>query len=419
MISSPTLLFCTTLFIVPTHTSAAFNYGVGGVKFKNCASRTMTMYWKSFSGEPDYAGRVAPDCGTNGFQTYEGHEFFWSEYQQDPPVPTTYPGAKFVEFAIQEDQRLYYYIDDSTKPEVLAKLQEEIDFMEEYKNRTGRHWVGTTWPRPPPTFEFIQPEYVGQKIQVALPEVAAKWECTSDHIPDCYTDGGKILNENASQVETPFLTLEVIALEPKAFKVEEFLTDFEADYIIDQARPMLGMSSVGHGGDARVAKQRTSKSAWLHRGHSAVLNSIYARMGVVTNVPIDAMDPRNVESINVLHYGQGAEYTPHFDWGADGNVNSRFITSLLYLNTPTRGGETTFPRVINEDGSLGTSIKAQKRQGAFFYDLLEDGNADEMSLHSGAPVLEGEKWIAPLWIWEPIRWKSSTDDQASNVHEEL
>eukprot|EP00040_Diaphanoeca_grandis_P030629 m.181477 g.181477 ORF g.181477 m.181477 type:complete len:259 (+) comp32068_c0_seq1:169-945(+) len=202
MISSPTLLFCTTLFIVPTHTSAAFNYGVGGVKFKNCASRTMTMYWKSFSGEPDYAGRVAPDCGTNGFQTYEGHEFFWSEYQQDPPVPTTYPGAKFVEFAIQEDQRLYYYIDDSTKPEVLAKLQEEIDFMEEYKNRTGRHWVGTTWPRPPPTFEFIQPEYVGQKIQVALPEVAAKWECTSDHIPDCYTDGGKILNENASQVET-------------------------------------------------------------------------------------------------------------------------------------------------------------------------------------------------------------------------
>ena len=30
-----------------------------------------------------------------------------------------------------------------------------------------------------------------------------------------------------------------------------------------QARPKLGISSVGHGSDAREAKQRTSKSAWL------------------------------------------------------------------------------------------------------------------------------------------------------------
>ena len=44
-------------------------------------------------------------------------------------------------------------------------------------------------------------------------------------------------------------------------------------------------------------------------------------------------------------------------------------------------------------------------QAVFFYDLLEDGNADELSLHSGAKVEAGEKWIAPLWIWEPIRWK--------------
>eukprot|EP00040_Diaphanoeca_grandis_P030630 m.181481 g.181481 ORF g.181481 m.181481 type:complete len:409 (+) comp32068_c0_seq2:192-1418(+) len=402
-----------SLFVAVTLPGLALgNYGVGGVKFKNCASRTMTMYWKSFSGEPDYAGRVHGDCGTTGFQTYEGHEFFWSEFQQDPPTPTTYPGGKFVEFAITEDQRLYYYIDDSTKPEVMEKLQEEIDFMAEYRNRTGRHWVGTTWPRPPPTFEYREPEYIGQQIEIALPSNAAKWVCTSEHIPDCYEEGGRKMKEGfAYKEETPSLTLEVIALEPKAFIIKNFLSDFEADYIIDQARPKLGVSAVGHGDDARVAKQRTSKSAWLHRGHSDVLDAIYVRMGVMTNVPDAAVDARNVESINVLHYGVGAEYTPHFDWGADGKVSSRFISSLLYLNTPEGGGETTFPRAVGADGNVNIKVKAVKGQAMWFYDLLDDGNADEMSLHSGAPVLAGEKWIAPLWIWEPIRWQPAVHDE--------
>lgn len=50
-------------------------------------------------------------------------------------------------------------------------------------------------------------------------------------------------------------------------------------------------------------------------------------------------------------------------------------------------------------------IPAQKGTVAFFYSLLEDGNADELSLHAGTPVTAGEKWIAPLWIWEPIKAK--------------
>ena len=44
----------------------------------------------------------------------------------------------------------------------------------------------------------------------------------------------------------------------------------------------------------------------------------------------------------------------------------------------------------------------------FFYDLLPDGNADELSLHAGMPVLKGEKWIAPMWIWDPSRYKGTS-----------
>ena len=36
-----------------------------------------------------------------------------------------------------------------------------------------------------------------------------------------------------------------------------------------------------------------------------------------------------------------------------------------------------------------------------FYNLLPDGNVDERSLHAALPVLEGEKWIANFWVWDP------------------
>lgn len=336
--------------------------------------------------------------------------FFWAEVGQNPPVPTTATGAINTEFEIREDQRLYYFMDDSTKPEVRKHIEDEIAFMVQYLNETGKHWVGTTWPRPPPTFTMWQPEYIGQEIVVPLPPDAGHWTCPEADVKECYINGGRGMKEGvAIQEHLDSLTLEVISVKPKAFLIKNFLSDFEADYMIEQAAPRLGISQVGHAGDARVAKQRTSRSAWLPRGHSEVTEAIYRRSGLVTNVPEEAVNDRNVESMNVLHYGVGAEYTPHFDWGADGRVESRYCSLLLYLNTPERGGGTTFPRAEMGNGKTGTAVTAVKRQAVFFYDLLEDGNADELSLHSGAPVEAGEKWIAPLWIWEPIRFPTRHD----------
>ena len=73
--------------------------------------------------------------------------------------------------------------------------------------------------------------------------------------------------------------------------------------------------------------------------------------------------------------------------------------TLFFL---TGGGGTSFPKA-RMLGGAGTQVDARKGALCFFYDLLEDGNTDVLSLHSGMPVLEGEKWVAPLWIWEPSR----------------
>jgi len=42
--------------------------------------------------------------------------------------------------------------------------------------------------------------------------------------------------------------------------VKNFLSNFEADYIIAQAGPKMGVATVGNGANARPSKQRTSKS---------------------------------------------------------------------------------------------------------------------------------------------------------------
>ena len=35
-----------------------------------------------------------------------------------------------------------------------------------------------------------------------------------------------------------------------------------------------------------------------------------------------------------------------------------------------------------------------------FYNLLEDGNGDDLALHAAQPVHSGEKWLANFWIWD-------------------
>jgi prolyl 4-hydroxylase len=77
------------------------------------------------------------------------------------------------------------------------------------------------------------------------------------------------------------------------------------------------------------------------------------------------------------------------------------MTFLLYLNDPASegaGGGTAFPKSRDPPG---LSIRPGKGGAAFFYNLLGDGNPDDLSLHAAEPVLEGEKWLANVWLWDP------------------
>ena len=63
----------------------------------------------------------------------------------------------------------------------------------------------------------------------------------------------------------------------------------------------------------------------------------------------------------------------------------------MYLNTPERGGATTFPDI---------ALDVAPRTGNALFFAYDRPHPDTKTRHGGAPVLAGEKWIATKWLRE-------------------
>jgi prolyl 4-hydroxylase len=115
------------------------------------------------------------------------------------------------------------------------------------------------------------------------------------------------------------------------------------------------------------------------------------------NTPLE-----NGEGLQVLRYGPGARTEPHFDFLIPSNASNRASiarsgqrtsTLIVYLNDVAAGGETVFPEV-------GLNVSARQGNGLYFEYANSRGQVDRRSLHAGAPVAEGEKWVVTKWVRE-------------------
>ncbi len=69
----------------------------------------------------------------------------------------------------------------------------------------------------------------------------------------------------------------------------------------------------------------------------------------------------------------------------------RVSTMVIYLNDVEEAGETTFPDV-------GLSVTPKKGAAVYFEYCNSQNQVDPLTLHAGAPVAAGEKWIATKWM---------------------
>ncbi|QDZ22963.1 prolyl 4-hydroxylase [Chloropicon primus] len=229
--------------------------------------------------------------------------------------------------------------------------------------------------------------------------------------------------------------LEVLSWSPRAFVVHNWLTDREADHMIELARDNLDRSAVSgdSGKTVTIDKRRTSWSASLGRYHTKVIGSVQEKVALLVGYPAI-----HGETLKVLRYNPTEKYTPHLDAYDRERLNgapNRALTILMYLSEVEAGGETNFPagklhpdfdskyseRKSQEtrcDGALAyqrlwaqyikgvrmkkdNSIKPKKGDALVFWDLDPACVYKDMaSLHEGCPVISGEKWSATIWVRE-------------------
>lgn len=190
--------------------------------------------------------------------------------------------------------------------------------------------------------------------------------------------------------------LQAMAL-PRVVVFGGLLSDSECDELIALAKPRLARSltvETKTGGEELNA-DRTSNGMFFQRGETELIRNIEARIASLVRWPLE-----NGEGLQVLHYQPGTEYKPHYDYFDPNEPGTPTIlkrggqrvgTLIMYLGEPQRGGATLFPDVHLE--------VAPKRGNAVFFSY-ERAHPSTKSLHGGAPVIAGEKWIATKWLRE-------------------
>jgi prolyl 4-hydroxylase len=173
----------------------------------------------------------------------------------------------------------------------------------------------------------------------------------------------------------------------------------ECEALMALARPRLIRSETVDNatGGSEVTVARTSDGMFFERGETPLIATLEARIAELLRWPVD-----HGEGLQILRYRPGAEYRPHHDYFDPAHPGiarilarggQRVATLVIYLNTPAGGGATTFP-------DAGVEVAAQRGNAVFF--SYERPHANTRTLHGGAPVSAGEKWVATKWLREGV-----------------
>ncbi|MEX3899582.1 2-oxoglutarate-dependent dioxygenase [Paraburkholderia sp. JPY432] len=186
---------------------------------------------------------------------------------------------------------------------------------------------------------------------------------------------------------------------PQLVVFADVLSAVECAELIERSRHRLKRSTTVNPltGHEDVIRSRTSEGVWYRRGEDRLIARIERRIASLTNWPLE-----NGEGLQVLHYDTRGEYSPHFDFFAPDQPGSaihtakggqRVATLIIYLNDVADGGETVFP-------TAGLSVAARAGGAVYFRYMNGERQLDPSTLHGGAPVLAGDKWIMTKWMRE-------------------
>lgn len=413
-------------------------------KFVNMSPERVTLYWDPDNGEaPQLTGNVGP-WSSGGTACFPSHKFIFTKANQPHAVLcrfTVKPGtsvyfcdpftpndpAKPSKGEYVEAMRSFSELSDDGMEQYKAHVM-NLEFGRLYKNFTGgSEWL-TMYPRNKPQHKLWRADYFGQVHHVTTTETqfveAPPTELLHKLSIEDMRDSDRRDDIGLPQYRAPGvmnITIKAMSCAPRAFEIQNFLSDVEADHILDVVahKNLIRSTTAGE-----TSSTRTSRNTWVSRHTDPILNAVFRRAADVLRLEESLLrhrDPDETvmegtreglgtspinEDLQVVHYAKGQEYTAHHDFGyptGEKDSPSRSINLCMYLNTTPKGGQTSFPRWRNGETSESLDVRPEKGKAMIFFMVNPDGNLDDLTHHAALPVLEGEKYFANLWIHDPIR----------------
>ena len=185
--------------------------------------------------------------------------------------------------------------------------------------------------------------------------------------------------------------LRMLHSNPPIFVVDNFLTDYECDFLIHHSADSMAPAPVVGKGAGEISPSRTSSTCYLARED---LPDYLRKVSALTGKPIE-----HCELPQVGRYFPSQQYLQHFDAfdlsNEDGrrfasNGGQRVVTVLVYLNDVAQGGATSFP-------ALGLNVQPRKGMALVFFPATVDGQLDKMVLHAALPAID-VKYVSQVWI---------------------
>ncbi|GLQ90658.1 2OG-Fe(II) oxygenase [Dyella flagellata] len=148
-------------------------------------------------------------------------------------------------------------------------------------------------------------------------------------------------------------------------------------------------------GKHEVIADRSSEGTFFTLNADPFIARLDRRISEVMNWPVE-----NGEGLQILHYGIGGEYKPHYDYFPPEDPGSqvqmtiggqRVSTMVMYLNEVEEGGTTIFPEI-------GLEVVPKQGSAVYFEYTNSNDQLDKLTLHGGSPVTRGEKWIVTKWM---------------------
>ncbi|MDQ3982406.1 MAG: 2OG-Fe(II) oxygenase [Actinomycetota bacterium] len=201
------------------------------------------------------------------------------------------------------------------------------------------------------------------------------------------------------------------------FIIDHFLTPAECEEILAELDVVLWRRSLTYERQPDdsyknvLAETRISETAhqdFFNAELVELLEDVEGRLEAACGI-----DRADLEWWQATRYRPGGLFDYHLDAGYwdDHYAGDRILTFLLYLDAPEAGGATHF-RARNVE------IEPQAGRLLVWRKLFDDGTPNHQMIHSGSPVVAGEKTILVTWERQrPFRVDGGTDRKELIGHE--